>query len=851
MAVCEAPYKFYKILSLYGRDILTGGKKWLKELHHVISKSFDKIKISSGNMKKNTKLSGLFQKRENLQIKISRLNSLNSDEYKILYDQLEKVNNDIAEKEAEDNFKIVFENVKHLENDTENLNAIQMWKLKRKVCPKKSDPPTAKINDCGEIISEPTALKKLYENTYKKRLAHRKIKPELADLYERKMYLFNSRMEICQKVKSRNWTEFDLIKVLKSLKKNKSCDSHGLIYELFRPEIIGRDLLQSLLIFCNNVKTQLCIPEFLTYTDITSFYKNKGAKNDLENDRGVFSVSKIRSIIEKLIMQDSYEDIDSNMSDSNVGGRRRRNIRDNLFTIYACINEAIRTGKSVDIQFYDIKKCFDAMWAEESMNDLYDSGLKDDKFTLISKMNNKCHVKVKTPIGDTERFELERIEMQGTVPAPLKCAVQMDTLGRYSYSYNTGLYQYRDGCSIPALGMIDDLAGVTECNEDSITLNSVINFKVESKKLEFNWKKCVNMHIGPQKNKCKKLMIHEDQMLSSEKQVYLGDTISSTGYNDENIRARCNIGQSTISEIHAMISEGNFGKYSIQTGLILRNTNFTSRMLLNSEVWHSLTKVQINNLEIMDRRLLRKILNAHSKTSLEWLYSDTGQLDLNSLIKIRRLMYYWEILHRDKSELIHRIYTTQNISNSTGDWVRLVEADKTELGISLTDEQIQGVSKTSFKTYVKKKVTQNFLQHLERLKSKHSKSKFLSCDKLKVAEYIQSPLFSTKEKELLFKLRSKTLDVKENFPGQYGSTWCRSCGLFPETQSHLLQCPEITPKLKTINKSYSEVYENQIYGNIEEQQIIVSIYSEVLLVRESLKEVISPQEEGPMHPVIN
>ena len=716
---------------------------------------------------------------------------------------------------------------------------------------KKSDPPTAKINDCGDIISEPTALKKLYENTYKKRLEHRKIKPELEELYKRKMYLFNLRMEVTQKVKSRNWTECELIKVLKSLKKNKSCDSHGLIYELFRPEMIGRDLLQSLLIFCNSVKTQLCIPEFLTYTDITSFHKNKGAKNDLENDRGVFSVSKIRSIIEKLIMQDSYENIDLNMSDSNVGGRRRRNIRDNLFTIYACINEAIRTGKDIDIQFYDIKKCFDAMWAEESMNDLFDTGLKDDKFALISKMNSKCQVKVKTPVGDTNRFELEHIEMQGTVPAPLKCAVQMDTLGRYSYAYNTGLYQYRDGCCIPTLGMIDDLAGVTECNEDSITLNSVINFKVESKKLEFNWKKCVNMHIGPKKNNCKKLRIHEDQMLSSEKQVYLGDTISSTGYNDENIRARCNIGQATISEIHAMISEGNFGKYAIQTGLILRNTNFTSRMLLNSEVWHSLTKVQINNLEIMDRRLLRKILNAHSKTSLEWLYSDTGQLDLKSLIKIRRLMYYWEILHRDKSELIHRIYTTQKISNSTGDWVRLLEADKTELGIDLTDKQIQDVSKSSFKTYVKKKVTQNFLQHLNNLKSRHSKSKFLSCDKLKVADYIQSPIFSTKEKELLFKLRSQTLDVKQNFPGQYGSTLCRSCGLFPESQSHLLECPMIVSKLQTVNKNCSRVNENMIYGDVEEQKIIVNIYSEILLVRESLEEVVSPQPEGPMHLVIN
>ena len=88
-------------------------------------------------------------------------------------------------------------------------------------------------------------------------------------------------------------------------------------------------------------------------------------------------------------------------------------------------------------------------------------------------------------------------------------------------------------------------------------------------------------------------------------------------------------------------------------------------------------------------------------------------------------------------------------------------------------------------------VTQKFLHHLRSLKVRHSKSKFLSCENLKSADYIQSPLFSTKEKELLFKLRSKTLEVKQNFPGQYGSPWCLSCGLFQETQSHLLQCPEI------------------------------------------------------------
>ena len=157
------------------------------------------------------------------------------------------------------------------------------------------------------------------------------------------------------------------------------------------------------------------------------------------------------------------------MSDSNIGARKNQSIKNHLFVLYGVINYVLHEEKScIDICIYDIKKCFDAMWAQETMNDVYDAGIQDDRFALISKMNEKCQVKVKTPVGDTDRFQLNEIEMQGTVPAPLKCSVQMDTIGRYSYANNTGLYHYRDACCIPALGMIDDISGVSECNSDSI-----------------------------------------------------------------------------------------------------------------------------------------------------------------------------------------------------------------------------------------------------------------------------------------------------------------------------------------------------------------------------------------------
>ena len=257
--------------------------------------------------------------------------------------------------------------------------------------------------------------------------------------------------------------------------------------------------------------------------------------------------------------------------------------------------------------------------------------------------------------------------------------------------------------------------------------------------------------------------------------------------------------------------------------------------MLNSEVWHSLTKVQIEDLEVTDKILLRNILQAHCKTGLEWIYADCGKLNLKALIQIRRLMYLWHVLSRDENELISRVYAAQTNCNNTGDWVRLVQADKAELGIILTDKEIQGVSKNVFKNFVKKKVTIAHLKNLDGLKKKHSKSKFLDCTKLKLAAYIQNPTFTTREKRLLFKLRSKTLDVKQNFPGLNKDLWCSSCGLFPEFQSHLLQCPALVVHLGYLSGITSTLNENFIYGSIEQQQTIVKIYGDILEIRDNLQ----------------
>ena len=138
--------------------------------------------------------------------------------------------------------------------------------------------------------------------------------------------------------KSENWKLSDLLKVTKNLKTRKAADPKGLINELFKPGVAGTDLLESLLMLCNIVKAECEIPSFLKLTNITSIFKNRGSKTDLNNDGGVSNVMTIRSVIDNLIYKDYYDIIDDNMSDSNVGGRKGRNIRDDLFIVNGIIN---------------------------------------------------------------------------------------------------------------------------------------------------------------------------------------------------------------------------------------------------------------------------------------------------------------------------------------------------------------------------------------------------------------------------------------------------------------------------------------------------------------------------------
>ena len=183
------------------------------------------------------------------------------------------------------------------------------------------------------------------------------------------------------------------------------------------------------------------------------------------------------------------------------------------------------------------------------------------------------------------------------------------------------------------------------------------------------------------------------------------------------------------------------------------------------------------------------------------------------------------------------MYKSQEVSSHPGDWVCLIGQDKITLGLELTDEEIVSLSKIKSKNMVKKKVERYALMQLNESKRKHSKSQYLNSSSFETAQYLVDNRFSKAEAQLLFKLRSKTLNLKMNFPQQFQDNLCKTCKLFPESQNHLLQCPKIVPRLKLLELQQQGFCDEKfIYSGINNQLKIVKIYIQILEIRTSILE---------------
>ena len=226
----------------------------------------------------------------------------------------------------------------------------------------------------------------------------------------------------------------------------------------------------------NETKDHLQILEFMTEVDIALLPKpNKSDIHDISNHRVIFLLSIFRTILMKLILKDEYQTVDSYMSDSNIGGRKNRHIRDHLFIVNGILHEANSSVNQTPLTFQilDYQSCFDSLWQYKIINELFDAGIQNDKLVLLYDVYKTNKISIRTPFGISRRQTVEKIICQGDSWGSIECSLLIDGFGKDSLKQE-----------------MDDLLAISETGYKTNRTNGFLNAKTSLKKLQFWSEKC-------------------------------------------------------------------------------------------------------------------------------------------------------------------------------------------------------------------------------------------------------------------------------------------------------------------------------------------------------------------------
>ena len=466
----------------------------------------------------------------------------------------------------------------------------------------------------------------------------------------------------------------------------------------------------------------------------------------------------------------------------------------------------------MDIQIFDLIKCFDVLWVEDVMNDLYEalsnSGC-NEKLALLYNLSLENHVSVKTAVGQTRRVNMPKIVMQGGSWGPIQCSNSIDKIGKDCEENRDHLYLYKNLVQVPVLSMVDDMLAFSNCGQESVALNTYINTHIELKKMKFHTPdskgktKCHKMHIGCKNSLCPDLRVHGTVMQPVLEDTYLGDVIRADGRNCSNVQSRVSKGIGIISQIMTILERVSFGRKYFKIAFSLREAMFLSGILTNAGIWYHLTKTDLEDLEKVDRILMRRILSLPESTSNEALYLESGCVDIDTVIKGKRVIYLQYLVKENKDNMLFKFFKAQWDRPGRGDWTSQVKGDLIDLDIPESLEYLEEMSINKFKTMVKKKTKQYALDKFEKLKAKHSKLDNIEYANLKLQEYLESSELSVEDCKVVMLWRLHMAKFRANYGDSKKK--CPICGSHTDSQEEIFKnCEEI--KKITLSCVYEDIF---------------------------------------------
>ena len=511
---------------------------------------------------------------------------------------------------------------------------------------------------------------------------------------------------------------------------------------------------------------------------ISSIWKNRGDKEDLNNHRGITVSSGVGTIPEEIVDNRIQKNI--KFTQFQAGGRKGCSPVDHIFIIRGIISYALHTKKRLILTMYDVEKAYDRADMDDMLYIAWRDGVRGKLWRLTREINTELTATIKTKHGNTRTIKRESGGKQGGKIIVTLFSRLMDELSHEMHE-NKEVGVTINEKEINDLLYVDDALTIAEGQQQQEkTLNCINEFAVKHK-IKWGPSKCKVLEIGKHKSINTEWKLGNEIIKGTDCYKYLGDHVNRKGTNNENINERIEKMKTSTRSIISYGTSSTMRNLKSTMLIELHETISIPSLLNNSESW-LLTTTNTQELERIEVWALKRILNLPPKTPNAAIRYETGTLFVEVRIDQRQFTYLHKVLQRPEEHWTrHMLITLNEIGIGWASEINRklreydLESDWTKIAQRSTGEWKNEVKKAIEKMNQKKLLSHCFKDRdVQKTKTKYLVSILQSDKYVRTIQQSSMKLTRIKSKAIIM-ARSGMLDCANNYRNKYRTTQCKEC----------------------------------------------------------------------------
>lgn len=409
------------------------------------------------------------------------------------------------------------------------------------------------------------------------------------------------------------------------------------------------------------------VPQDMRDSKIITLYKNKGARSDCNNYRGISLLSVVGKVFARVVLMRLQVLAERVYPESQCGFRAGRSTIDMIFSIRQLQEKCREQQKPLYIAFIDLTKAFDLVSRSGLFQILLKIGCPPRLLSIIRSFHTDMKATVQYNSNLSEPFDIRSGVKQGCVLAPTLFGIFFSVLLKQAFGSATeGIYMYTrsDGqlfkparlraktkvrkILIRDMLFADDAAITSHSKQELQRLMDRFSQACKDFGLVISLKKTNVLAQGVQEPPV--ITIDDTALDVVQDFTYLGSTISDSLSLDAEINKRIGKAATTLARLAPRVWENP--KLTIKTKAAVYNACVISTLLYGSETWTTYSRHE-KKLNSFHLRCIRHILGVtwKDKVSNSELLSRTGLPTMYTLLRQRRLRWLGHVRRMEDGRL--------------------------------------------------------------------------------------------------------------------------------------------------------------------------------------------------------